>query len=81
MRSEFEGHTKTGTFSMVDRVPEGRKPASSKWCFDCKTDKEGNITKFKSKLVARGFTQIRNVDYTYYVPPVRDQHTLSWYSK
>ena len=34
MRSEFEGHMKTGTFSIVDRVPKGRKPVSSKWCFD-----------------------------------------------
>ena len=31
MRSEFDGHTKTGTFSRLDRVPKGRKPVSSKW--------------------------------------------------
>ena len=30
MQSEFEGHMKTGTFLMVDRVPEGRKSVSSK---------------------------------------------------
>ena len=41
MQSEFDGHTKTGTFHIVDRVPEGRKPVSSKWCFDYKTDEEG----------------------------------------
>ena len=64
MRSEFEGHMKTETFSMVHRVPEGRKPVSSKWCFDYKTDKEVNTTKFKARLIARGFTQIRNVNYT-----------------
>ena len=33
MKLEFDGHIKTGTFSMVDRVPERRKPVSSKWCF------------------------------------------------
>ena len=69
MQSEFEGHKKTGTFSMVDRVPEGRKPVSSKWCFDYKTDKGGLITKFKARLVARGFTQIHNVDYTHSSSP------------
>ena len=69
MRSEFDGHTKTGTFTMVDRVPEGRKPVSSKWCFDYKTDKEGKITKCKARLVARGFTQIRDVDYTHSSSP------------
>ena len=56
---------KTGTLSMVDRVPEGRKPLSSKWRFDCRTYKEGKITKFKERLVARGFRQIRNVDHTH----------------
>ena len=56
---------KTGTFSMVNRVPEGRKSVSSKWCFGYKTDKEGNINKFKARLVASGFTQIRNADYTH----------------
>ena len=28
MKSEFDGHTKPGTFSMVDRAPKGRKPVS-----------------------------------------------------
>ena len=69
MQSEFEGHTKAGTFSMVDSVPEGRKPVGSKWCSDYKTDKEGSITKFKAGLVTRGFTQIRTVDYTHSSSP------------
>ena len=54
MESEFDGHTKTGPFSMVDRVPKGRKPVSSKCCFGYKTDEKG--TKLKARLVARGFT-------------------------
>ena len=69
IQSEFEGHIKTGTFSMVDEVPEGRKPVGSKWCFDYKADKKGNITKFKTTVVIRGFTQIRNVDYTHSSSP------------
>ena len=69
MKLEFDGHIKTGTFSMVDRVPDGRKPVSSKWCFTYKTDEEGKITKLKARLVARGFTQIRDVDYTHSSSP------------
>ena len=69
MQSNFEGHMKTGTFSMVTTVPEGCKPVGSKWCFDYKTDKEGKITKFKVRLVARGFRQIRHVGYTHSSPP------------
>ena len=48
---------------------QGSETVSSKWCFDYKTDKEGKITKFKPRLVARGFTQIRDVDYTYSSSP------------
>ena len=69
MKSEFDGRTKTGTFSMVNRVPKGRKPVSSKWCFGYKTDNKGSITKLKARLVARGFTQIRDVDYTHSSSP------------
>ena len=69
MQSDFDGHMKTGTFHMADRVPEDRKPVRSKWCFDYKIDKEGKITKFKAKLVGRGFTQIRNIDYTHSSSP------------
>lgn len=43
MQAGFEGHMKTGTFSIVDRVPEGHKPVSPKWRFDYKTGREGNI--------------------------------------
>ena len=68
-QSEFDGHTKTGTFHMVDRVPEGRKRVSSKWCFDYKIDKEGKMTKLKARLVARGFAQIRHVDYIHSSSP------------
>ena len=69
IKSEFDGHTKTGTFSMVDRVPKGRKPVSPKWWFGYKTDHKGKITKLKARLVARGFTQIRDVDSTHSSSP------------
>ena len=70
MQSEFDGHLKTETFHMVDQKADGQKPVSSKWCFDYKTDKERNITKFKASLVARGFAQIiRYEDYTHSSSP------------
>ena len=69
MKSELDGRIETGTFSLVDRVPEGRKPVSSKWCFDYKTDASEEITKLKARLVARGFSQIKDVDYVHSSSP------------
>ena len=69
IESEFEGHIKTGTFSMVDRVPEGRKPESSKWCFDYKREKKGNSCKSVKWITPA------------HLLPVHHQHPLSWYSQ
>ena len=76
MQSELEGNMKTGIFSIVDRVPEGRKFVDSSSVSNI-TDKESNMTKFKASLVARRFTQIRNVDHTHSSSPVRHQYPLS----
>lgn len=63
MQKEMDGHTKTGTFSMIDVVPEGRKPVSSKWVLAWKINELGLITDFKARLLARGFSQIHGMDY------------------
>ena len=54
MQSEFDGHMKTGTFHMVDRVPEVRKLVSSKWCFDYKIDKEGKNNQVQGEVSCKG---------------------------
>ena len=65
MKSEFDGHTKTeALFPQKTGKPKGRKPVSSKGCFGYQNNNKGKITKLKARLVARGFTQIGDVDYT-----------------
>ncbi|GJP31582.1 hypothetical protein CLOM_g13578 [Closterium sp. NIES-68] len=41
------------TFDLVN-LPPGRKAISSKWLFKRKTDADGNIERYKSRLVAKG---------------------------
>ena len=38
-------------------LPRGRKPVGSKWVFKVKTDEDGNVERYKARLVAQGFTQ------------------------
>eukprot|EP00752_Nemacystus_decipiens_P011252 g10000.t1 len=63
MKKEMSGHDKTGTFSKIERLPEGRKAVSAKWIFSHKTNADGVITDFKARMVARGFSQIPGVDF------------------
>jgi len=46
---------KSEAWDMVD-LPIGRKPIGSKWVFKKKTNAEGNVGKYKSWLVAKGYS-------------------------
>nr|GFC02930.1 retrotransposon protein, putative, Ty1-copia subclass [Tanacetum cinerariifolium] len=47
---------------LVD-LPPNCKTVRSKWIFKKKTDMDGNVHSYKSRLVAKGFTQTYGVDY------------------
>ncbi|CAB1099569.1 unnamed protein product [Ectocarpus sp. CCAP 1310/34] len=63
MEEEIDGHDKTGTFTKVKELPEGRKAIGSKWVFSWKTNEKGLIVDFKARMVARGFSQIPGIDF------------------
>jgi hypothetical protein len=44
-------------------LPKGRKPISCKWVFKIKHGVDGEVERYKAKLVVRVFTQIFGVDY------------------
>jgi len=43
--------------------PKGVNIVSSRWVFDVKYDRSGNIERFKARLVARGFSQSEGIDF------------------
>ncbi|GKA97091.1 retrotransposon protein, putative, ty1-copia subclass [Tanacetum coccineum] len=53
-------------------LPPNTKTVGHKWLFKKKTDMEGAIHTFKSRLVAKGFTQTYGVDYEETFSPVAD---------
>jgi hypothetical protein len=75
MDTEMNQLRALGTFELV-KLPENRKPISCKWVFRLKRDINGNIEKFKARLVARGFSQIPGIDFLDTYSPVVRQDTL-----
>lgn len=69
MEKEFETLTRNGTWSLVSR-PRDKKVLTNKWVFKTKRNSEGEIEKYKARLVARGHTQEAGIDYEEIFAPV-----------
>ncbi|CAI7824608.1 unnamed protein product [Closterium sp. NIES-53] len=75
MESELKSIEENGTWELVE-LPEGRKAITSKWLFKIKSDANGNIERYKSRLVAKGYQQKEKVDYKEMFAPVVKPRTL-----
>ncbi|CAI7743439.1 unnamed protein product [Closterium sp. NIES-54] len=75
MESELKSIEENGTWELVE-LPEGRKASTSKWLFKIKSDADGNIERYKSRLVAKGYQQKEKVDYKGLFAPVVKPTTL-----
>jgi hypothetical protein len=63
--TELASHKKRQTWKLVpaSTVPRGRKIIGSTWVFDVKRDSKGMIQRYKARLVAQGFNQIKGIDF------------------
>ncbi|CAI7881461.1 unnamed protein product [Closterium sp. NIES-53] len=62
MESELKSIEENGTWEMVELL-KGRKAITSKWLFKIKSDADGKIERYKSRLVVKGYQQKEKVDY------------------
>ena len=60
---EVDALKRLGTFSEPQQPPPGAEIVSSKLVFDHKKDRDGNIVRYKARLVARGYTQEYGISY------------------
>lgn len=71
MREEIQAHTSNGTWTLTE-LPKNRKVIKAKWVFKIKKSTINN-TRYKGRLVAKGFSQTFGIDYTEtYAPVVRN---------
>ena len=69
MNSEFSSLIENGTWELVPR-PIDKNIVGSKWIYKVKRGPNGEIERFKSRLVAQGFSQTEGVDFNEVFAPV-----------
>lgn len=69
MDSEVRSLEKNQTWQLK-QLPEGRKVIDNKWVFKVKKYANGQIERYKARLVIRGFTQEYGIDYEETFSPV-----------
>jgi len=75
MDEEMRSLLANGTWELVER-PEGIKPIPMKWVYKVKRDAQGNVERYKSRLVAKGFLHKQGVDFEEVYAPVSKHTTL-----
>ena len=62
MQEEIDALERNGTWELVPSLL-GAKPVGNKWVFNAKFQVDGSIERYKTRLVAKGFTHILIKDY------------------
>ena len=62
MQQEIDSIHKNHTWDLVD-LPEGKKPIGTKWVFKVKRKYDGQIDRYKARLVVKGYAQQKGIDY------------------
>jgi hypothetical protein len=62
MDTEMSKHHERGTYVLCEK-PRDRTIVGCKWVYKLKRDNKGNITSYKARLVATGFSQKPGINY------------------
>ncbi|GKD03516.1 ribonuclease H-like domain-containing protein [Tanacetum coccineum] len=69
MNDEMDALLRNDTWEITD-LPKDRKSIGSKWVFKIKYKSDGEIDRYKTRLVAKGFNQKEGIDYEETFSPV-----------
>ncbi|XP_062529208.1 uncharacterized protein LOC105841774 isoform X3 [Bombyx mori] len=77
MDEEYSSLMKNKTWSLTE-LPPGKKALPCKWVFKIKTDQNGNVTRYKARLVIKGYAQRKGTDYEETYSPVVRYTTIRY---
>ena len=69
MGEEIKSLLKNDTWELCD-LPQSRKAIKCKWVYLTKHDTAGHVTRYRARLVAKGFSQTAGIDYDETFAPV-----------
>ena len=72
---ELASHRQHGTWTLA-KLPPGRTAIGHTWVFKVKRDKDGNISRYKSRLCATGYSQVPGVDFNQTFAPTLSFTTI-----
>ncbi|EPZ36131.1 hypothetical protein O9G_005796 [Rozella allomycis CSF55] len=75
MQAEYNALMSNGTWELME-LPPDRKAIGSKWVFKTKYNERGEVEKYKARLVAQGFKQVKGVDYEETFSPVAKLNSI-----
>ena len=62
MKDELDSMKSNKVWDLIE-LPQGEKDIGCKWVYKTNRDSLGNIERYKSRLVAKGFTQKEGINY------------------
>ena len=69
MKDEINSLKRNNVWDLI-QLPEGRKAIGCKWLYKIKYNADGNVERYKARLVAQGFNQRYWIDYEETFSPV-----------
>jgi hypothetical protein len=75
MIDELNSIEKNQTWELV-KLPNGKKTIDLKWVYKTKLNPDGSVSKYKARLVARGFLQKQGIDCDEVFAPVARHETV-----
>jgi Reverse transcriptase (RNA-dependent DNA polymerase) len=75
MDLEMKALNKNGTWSLIE-LPKGKKSVGCKWVYTIKFSANGEVERYKARLVAKEFTQTYGIDFQETFSPVAKLNTI-----